>query len=202
MKTSQEKQTAAEATEVKSLAMATVFSSLWIAGQLVLGPIVGRLSLGPLNLHGVVERVLGWFLMATMTWLTARFGRITLMASVAAIGTRLFRPPSFESITVGAGYALGGLVFDFLYFQTRAHRSQNRSVYEFWIVLFSAMSASAPYLLWKLFTLGLPAFLLLSPLYALDVAKGLVFSSIGATIGLRSKTGPVLRSLFKVTGGG
>ena len=197
-----ENQTAAKATEVKSLAMATVFSSLWIAGQLVLSPIVGRLSLGPLNLHGVVERVLGWFLMATMTWLTARFGRITLMASVAAIGTRLFRAPSFESITVGAGYALGGLVFDLLYFQTRAHRLRSQSVYGFWIVLFSAMSASTPYLLWKLSTLGLPAFLLLSPLYALDVAKGLAFSSIGATLGLRGKSGPVLKSLFKVTGGG
>jgi len=197
----QEDQTAAEATGVKSLAMATVFSSLWIAGQLVLSPMVGRLSLGPLNLHGVVERVLGWFLMATMTWLTARFGRITLMASVAAIGTRLFRPPSFESITVGAGYALGGLVFDFLYFRTRAHRSQDRFANRFWIVLFSAMSASAPYLLWKVSTLGLPAFFLLSPLYALDVAKGLVFSSIGATLGLRGKFGPALRSLFKATGG-
>ncbi len=198
----QEDRTVDKAAEVKSLAMAAMFSSLWIAGQLAFGPVVGQINLGPLSLHGVIERVLGWFLMATMTWLTTGFGRITLMASVAAIGTRLFRPPSFESITVGAGYALGGLIFDLLYFRIGAQRPKNRLASRFWIVPFSAITASAPYLLWKVSALGLPAFLLLSPVYVVYVAKGLIFSSIGGAFGLGIKSGPALRSLFKATSGG
>jgi hypothetical protein len=180
----------------KRLAVAAVFSALWIAAELTFGPLVGRLAAGPFSLHGAINRVVGWFLMAVMTWLAVGFGSITLMAVTAALGTRMLRPPSLESIVVGVGYVLGGFVFDVLCSGALRRRSSSSVFYALGVAVTSAVVASTPYVLWRLIVIGAQAFALLSPVYALDVFKEVVLSSIGALLGLKVKVGPALRLLL------
>ena len=180
----------------KALAVATVFASLWIAVELTLGPLVGRLSLGPFSLHGAVNRVLGWFLMSVMTWFTGGFGSITLMAGAAALGTRMFRPLSLESIVVGIGYVLGGFVFDILCSVVLRRGSSTSMLYGMGVAVASAVTASTPYLIWNLTTVGTQAFALLLPVYALGVVKEVILSSIGTMLGLKVKVGPAVRALL------
>lgn len=159
-----------------------------------MSPVIGRIVIGPLSFHGVINRVFGWFLMTIFTWLVGRFGRIALLASVAALGTRMFRVPSMESISVGVGYAIGGLVFDIVYYPVYARGSKTEPLYGLLVAVVSAVATSIPYLLWKLTALGSEVFFLMSPVYAFDVLKGVVLSSLGTALGLQARS--VLKSPF------
>jgi hypothetical protein len=131
-----------------------------------------------------------------MTWFTGGFGTITLMTGAAALGTRMFRPPSLESIVVGIGYVLGGFVFDILCSVVLRRGSSTSMLYGMGVAVASAVTASTPYLIWNLTTVGTEAFVLLLPVYALAVVKEVVLSSFGTMLGLKVKVGPAVRALL------
>jgi len=81
----------------RDLALISVFSSLWIVTQMYLGPMIGQLT----DIHGVTQRVFGWFLMLILVRLTRRFGRVTTMSIIASLVTRIVRPITLYSIFVG-----------------------------------------------------------------------------------------------------
>lgn len=170
----------------REIALITVFAALWMAAEISLGPLIGRLRVGPLSLHGVVNRVVGWMLMLIMAEVTMRFGRASAMSLIAATGTRIIRLDPLEGFVVGAGYALGGLVFDILFF-TKPGMSLRGTWRRLYLLSSSAVSgalANAPYLLWRLYVLGFYGFLILSPTYITSTVKGILFSIIGTTLGL------------------
>mgnify|MGYP000647202732 CR=1 FL=1 len=113
----------------RELALVAVFAALWIILQTYLGPIVGRIPIGPTKLHGAVNHLVGWLLMTTLATLTGKFGRTTLLALTAAIGTRVIRAQAIEGVLVGVGIALAGLIFDALYFLPILKGGTNRKVY-------------------------------------------------------------------------
>ena len=56
-------------------------------------------------------------MMLVLAELTGKFGRVSTMASIVAIITRVIRrSASLYVFVVGLGYALGGLTFDILFF--------------------------------------------------------------------------------------
>jgi hypothetical protein len=164
----------------REIALISVFSAIWIGAEMTLGPIVGRFTLGPLTMHGSVNRVLGWFLMLLLAKLTGRFGRVSVMSLVASLGTRVTRLAAVEGIIVGAGYILGGFVFDALYFTLSRARATDPKKAELLVIsIMSGTSAILPYLLLKLSVLGIAGFLIFSPQYFYSALKGTMFSIIG-----------------------
>ncbi|MFQ6086010.1 MAG: hypothetical protein ACE5OY_07090 [Candidatus Bathyarchaeia archaeon] len=151
-----------------------------------MGPVVGRLSIGPFSIHGVVNRVVGWLLMLILAEVLGKFGRVSIMASIAALGTRIIRLSPWRGLVVGSGYVLGGLVFDLLYFIPISKNVQGgkRRTYILAISVISGGSALLPYLLFQLLVFGVQGFLALTPLYAYSLGKGIVFSVLGTSIGL------------------
>lgn len=108
----------------RELALISVFSSLWILAQIYLGQVIGAMT----QIHGLVNRLVGWMLMFLLAELTARFGRVSIMASVAALATRIIRrSTSLYALSVGLGYALAGLTFDSLYHLFRVKKSGNKN---------------------------------------------------------------------------
>ncbi|NIN69873.1 MAG: hypothetical protein GTO63_35370 [Anaerolineae bacterium] len=164
----------------KELALVSIFSSLWVVSQLHLGTIIGALT----HVHGVANRIVGWMLMLLLANMGGRFGMVTLMASVSALATRAIRRSfSLYSLTVGLGYSLGGLVFDALYFGLGTH--ENLSVKR--VILASTVSglvASAPYALFKLFSLGFFGFIAYVPSLAHSSVRGVIMSLMGSMVGL------------------
>jgi hypothetical protein len=170
----------------RETALIAIFSAICIASEIVLGRVVGRFSLGPISLHGVVNRVVGWMLMLIMAETCQKFGRVTLMSLVAALGTRIIRVSALEGLVVGAGYALGGFTFDLLFFIPPMIGLGKRSR-ELYLILASAISGSlaiTPYLLYKFAATGPVAFLALLPLYVVSTTKGILFSIAGTSLGL------------------
>jgi hypothetical protein len=155
----------------RELALLSVFSALWIAAQLTLGPVLGRFSIGPISLHGSVNRVVGWMLMVIFADLSGEFGRVSLMALIASLG---------------AGYALGGLAFDAMYFGWYGWKPSSRSGKTFLLVvsIISGTLAMVPYIILKFSMLNIEAFLALIPLYAISMLKGTLFSVAGTSVGL------------------
>jgi len=183
--------------ETRELALIAVFSALWVAAQGILGPIIGKLSIGPFSLHGVVNRLVGWLLMFVLAEFTGRFGRISIMASIAALGTRMFRRSSYAlgGLAIGAGYAVGGLTFDLLYtYQSNNFKGLKRKTYLLIVAVISGAVASVPYLSYNLFVMGVLPFLLRSPIYIQSTIKGVVFSSLGTLAGLSFS--PKIRNLW------
>jgi len=172
--------------KAKEIALIAIFASIWIASQNSLGPVVGRFRLGPLTFHGVVNHVVGWFLMLILAEVCRKFGRVSIMASIAAIGTRLVRISLAEALTAGAGYALAGILFDVLFFMpvTNNLRGKKRETYLIIISSITALIALIPYLLSELLVLSIPAFIAKTPLYAWFAIKNVIFSNIGTTLGL------------------
>jgi len=166
----------------KELALVSVLSSLWIVSQIYLGPVIGQLT----QVHGVVQRFFGWFLMLILALLTGRFGRVTAMASITSLATRIIRPGQIYSLFVGLGYALGGLTFDLLFFLPKARRfgGNTARVYLLSISAVSAAVASIPYLLFKLWTLGYFGFMFWVPLYSYEMARSTVLSVLGTLVGI------------------
>lgn len=125
--------------------------------------------------------------MILLAELTGRFGRVSIMATVAALATRIVRTSaSLYALTVGLGYALAGLIFDILFFLPPMNRlgGAARRVYLLGDSLVSGVVALVPYLIYKLVGLGLYGFLALTPVYAYDLAKGTLLSVLGTLIGL------------------
>ncbi|MGC8849354.1 MAG: hypothetical protein ACP5K1_02505 [Candidatus Bathyarchaeia archaeon] len=174
------------ALNARDVALIAVFSSLWTVLQVQLGPILGQLSIGPISLHGAVNRVVGWLLMTVMADQTSGFGKISLMSAIAVFGTRTMRVNPFEGLIVGSGYALGGFTFDLLA-NIKRESSSEALTYRlcFPITVASSLVASTPYLLSKMYFLGPAGFAVASPLYFISTCKGVVFSFIGASLGLQ-----------------
>jgi len=168
----------------REIALVSVFSAIWIGAEITLGPIIGRLQLGPFTMHGSVNRIVGWFLMLLLARLTGKFGRVSVMSLVASLGTRVTRLSAIEGFVVGAGYVLGGIVFDALYFAfvVPSGRLKSESLAKTRILAvstLSGLSAILPYLLLKLSVLGVLGFLILSPQYFYSAVKGTVLSLVG-----------------------
>jgi len=169
--------------DTKHLALISVFSAIWIVSQIYLGPLIGQIT----RQHGVINRVVGWLLMVVLAELTGRFGRVSLMSAIAAFATRIVRrSASLYALTVGLGYALGGLVFDILYFllYPQKFEGRRRKIYISVSSILSGIIAAVPYLVFKFYVLGLHGFLALSPVYAYYLIKGTSLSFFGSLIGL------------------
>jgi len=164
----------------RDLALVIVFSSLWIVTQIYFGPLVGTLT----GQHGVIQRFLGWLLMLVMARLTGRFGRVTLMAAITSLATRMIRPGQLYALFVGLGYALGGLTFDLLYFLPRRRILGYRRSYITVVSLISGIVANIPYMLYRLAFLGFYGFLVWLPFYLPDFVMSVILSVTGALTGL------------------
>jgi len=166
----------------KELALISVLSSLWIVSQIYLGPIISQIT----HVHGVIQRVFGWFLMLTLARLTGRFGRVTTMAAIASSATRIIRPGRIYALFVGFGYALGGLTFDLLYFLPFAKNIKG-GVERIYLLAISSLSGAValiPYLLFQLSVLGFYGFVVWLPLYAYEMVKSVALSILGTLIGI------------------
>jgi hypothetical protein len=174
------------ALNARDISLIAVFSSLWTVLQVQLGPILGQFSIGPISLHGAVNRMVGWLLMTVMADQTSAFGRISLMSAIAVLGTRSIRVNPFEGLIVGSGYALGGFTFDLLAHIKRKSSSE-ALVYRLCIpiTIASSLVASTPYLLSRMYFLGPAGFAVASPLYFISTCRGIIFSLIGASLGLQ-----------------
>ena len=166
----------------REIALVSLFSSLWIVTQLHLGPLIGTIT----QIHGVANRVVGWMLMFLLASLAPRFGRVTMMATISALATRaLRRSSSAYSLSVGLGYALGGIVFDALFLKMKLARVGNSKVRHIaFVALVSGLLASAPYLVFKFLTLGRLGFLVFVPTYAYSLTKSTILSASGALLGV------------------
>ena len=170
----------------REIALISLFASVWIAAQITLGPIIGRFSIGPVSLHGVVNRVVGWSLMVVLADRSRNFGRVSMMALIASLGTRMIRLSPLSGFVTGVGYALGGLIFDYMFFRPSVLdlAGWSRRAYLILISVVSGLLAMLPYVLFRFAVLSLEAFIALTPYYALSMVKGVVFSVIGASLGL------------------
>lgn len=168
--------------ETKELALISVFSSFWIVSEIYFGPMISQLT----HIHGVIQRLIGWFLMLILAELTGKFGRVTAMAIIASIATRIIRPMRIYALFVGAGYILGGFIFDILYFFFRKRVCKRGCVglYILGISVFSGTIAIIPYLTFKLLNLGMIGFMLWFPFYVPKMIKSIILNVIGTSIGI------------------
>jgi len=169
----------------KEIALISVFSSLWIVSEIYFGPIISQ----TIHVHGVIQRFLGWLLMLVLAELIGKFGRVSIMAAVAALTTRMIRRSASLYIwMVGLGYALGGLTFDLLFFMpfTSKFEGRTRKAYLLIISLVSGALALVPYLFFKLFAFdwNLIAFIASDPTYPLDAVKSVILNVLGTLTGL------------------
>ncbi len=171
---------------VREVALITVFASLWIGAQVSLGPLVGRFSFGPISMHGVMNHLVGWYLMTVMAAYCGRFGRVSFLALIAAIGTRIIRASLIEGVLVGLGYALAGLLFDLLYFMppVREEQDRGRRIYLLAVASATGVATLIPFLAFRFYLLGPLAFIVLRPSYGFSAAKNLVFSLLGTSLAL------------------
>jgi hypothetical protein len=64
-----------------------MFAALWVTAQVALGPLLGQLT----PIHGIMQRLVGWLLMVLLAEIVQQFGRVSLMATIAALATRIIR---------------------------------------------------------------------------------------------------------------
>lgn len=167
----------------KEIALVSIFSGIWITSQIYLGPLIGQVT----HIHGVAQRLVGWLLMLILAELVGKFGRVSTMAVIAALATRLVRrSASLYTWVVGLGYALGGLIFDLLFFLPFAQRLQGktRKFYIIGITVVSGLTVLIPYLFFKLEVLPFEAFILFIPSFIYSTIKGTVLSVLGTIMGL------------------
>lgn len=167
----------------KDLVLSALFASFWASSQYLLGPYLGRISIGPISLHGSANRIAGWFSMTVLSSITEGFGPTTLMSAVAAIATRPLRVQQLEGIIVGLGYFVGGLTYDVLKNALLQGRDAGTRGHLF-LSLASALAASAPYLLYNLYFLGPLGFTVFAPAYSISVARTTLLSIFGTSLGI------------------
>lgn len=114
--------------------------------------------------------------------ITGGFGRVTIMATISSLATRISRSIQVYALFVGLGYALGGLTFDLLYFLPKSPNLSRK--YIIFVSLISGVAASMPYMLLYLFTLGFYGFSIWFPLYLPDMVKSVALSITGALAGM------------------
>jgi hypothetical protein len=149
--------------------------------QIYLGPMIGQL----IQIHGVIQRMFGWFLMLILAKLTGRFGRVTTMSVIASLATRIIRPGPIYSLFVGFGYAIGGFTFDLLYsFSFDFFQNRSWKIYLLGISIFSGIIAFIPYLLFKFFALGFYGFTIWIPFYSISMLRSLILNVLGTSIGI------------------
>jgi len=114
------------------------------------------------------------------------FGRVSIMALVASLGTRLIRLSPLTGIIIGVGYALGGLIFDIMFFglYTRKGKVRSGTIILLAASIISGTFTMAPYVIFKFLILNTEAFVALTPVYAISTLKGTIFSVVGTIIGL------------------
>ena len=134
-------------------------------------------------------------LMMIFADLSGEFGRVSLMALIASLTTRIIRLSPPTGLVTGAGHALGGLAFDALYFGRHGWKPSRRSGTTFLLVgsIISGTLAMVPYIILKFSTLNIEAFIALIPLYAISILKGIFLGVAGTSIGLSIM--PRIRSL-------
>jgi hypothetical protein len=123
--------------------------------------------------------------MLVLAEISGRFGPVSLMSITASVGTRIIRASPLSGFVTGAGYAIGGVFFDYLFNVSKKWR--NRGTSKVHLLIFSFLSgaiAIVPYLLYRLMVLGWAGFLILLPVYAYSAFKGIVFSLLGTRLGL------------------
>jgi len=108
------------------------------------------------------------------------------MASIASSATRIIRLGQVYSLFVGFGYALGGLIFDLLYFLPAAKNLKGwaKRTYLLGISAFSGAVALIPYLFYRFYLLGFYCFLLWVPFYTPDMVISVALSVLGTSIGM------------------
>lgn len=168
----------------KEFTLMVTLASLWIAAEVTLGPVIGRVSLGPLSMHGAIQHVVGWLLMVVVAELTNRFGRVTFMTAIAAVGTRAIRISLIEGMLVGLGYVIAGFLFDLLYFILSLKSVQKNRLPILLITVPTSIITLLPYLAFRYYLLGPIAFLVLIPSYIFSMAKNVVFSIFGVLLAL------------------
>lgn len=167
--------------DAKELALISVFSSLWVVSEVSLGPTISQIT----QVHGVIERVLGWLLMFMLAELTGKFGRVTMMSAIASLATRIIRLGRLYALFVGIGYALGGFTFDLLLFGSKeTSEGKHGKSYLILISFLSGTIALIPYLLFELSVLGSYGFILWIPYYVYAMVKGVILSVLGTTLGI------------------
>jgi hypothetical protein len=154
---------------------------MWIVMQIYLGPMIGQLT----QIHGIIQRMFGWFLMLILAKLTGRFGRVTTMTIIASLATRIIRPGPIYSLFVGLGYAMGGFTFDLLYtFSFDYLENRSLKIYLLGISIFSGIIAFIPYLLLKFSSLGFYGFTIWIPFYSISMLRSLILNVLGTSIGI------------------
>jgi len=169
--------------KTQEVALVSVFSAIWIAAQIYLGPTIGGIT----QLHGLTQRMFGWFLMLILAELTGKFGNVSVMSTIVALATRMIRRSASLYIwAVGLGYALGGLMFDFLFFLPIVSDvgGKIRRVYLIFVSLISGVVTSIPYILFKFFTLPSEAFIVWVPTYVPAAIIEVILSILGTVLGV------------------
>lgn len=160
-----------------------MFAAIWVTAQVALGPLLGQLT----PIHGIMQRLVGWLLMVLLAEIVQRFGRVSLMATIAALATRIIRQSGALYIwVVGLGYAFGGFIFDVLFFLPYTQRLAGRRRHGY-LLLISGLSgtfAVGPYLLFKLVTMTSTAFLVWLPLYLPTAITNVALNVLGTAMGL------------------
>ena len=163
----------------KEIAVISVFASLWIASQIVLGPIIHSVT----RVSGVINRVFGWSLMLILARLSRKVGRVSLMSSIAALATRIIRRAAYGMVMF-LGYSLGGIVFDLLYFFSADISGRKEEKRVMVISMLSGAVVLVPYMVFKFWILGPRVFVGFLPYYAYSTLKGTVLSFAGSLLGL------------------
>ncbi len=166
--------------KTRELTLIVIFSALWVALELSLGQVVGRLSIGPITFHGAINRIIGWLLMTVLAEQVSGFGKITLMTIIASIITRIQRINILEGLIVASGYILAGFIFDILV----NIKSTRGRFYYFFIAIVTGLIAVIPYWFSRIYFLGFMGFLLSFPIYAYSAIRGLILSILGVYIGI------------------
>lgn len=160
-----------------------MFAALWVTAQVALGPLLGHLT----PIHGIMQRLVGWLLMVLLAGIVQHFGRVSLMATIAALATRIIRQSGALYIwVVGLGYAFGGFTFDVLFFLPHTQQLTGRRRHGY-LLLISGLSgafAVVPYLLFKLATMTSTAFLVWLPLYLPTAITNVALNVLGTAMGL------------------
>jgi hypothetical protein len=127
---------------------------------------------------------MGGLLMPILAELTNRFGRVSLMATIAALTTRIIRRSVALYVwVVGLGYAVGGVTYDILFslIIKRVQQVRLRYVYLILISLLSGILTTVPYIIYKLTSLGSLTFSLWFPLYLPKAIVDIGLNVLGTT---------------------
>ncbi len=163
----------------KEIAVISIFASLWIASQIVLGPLIHSVT----HVSGVINRVLGWSLMLILARLSGKIGRVSLMSLVASLVTRVARRATYGMVMF-FGYSLGGAVFDLLYFFPIGFSRRTGRLHAVVISALSGTVVLVPYVIFKFWVLEPDVFAGFLPYYGYSALKGTILSIMGGVLGL------------------